>query len=115
MVSNVTSFTGNGLKDWLLQRVSAVILALYILYLGTFLIRHPDLSYEQWQALFHSRWFAIASVLAVLSLSLHAWIGIWTVTTDYIKQTALRIFIQMLVASWLLAQLIWVLLMIWGQ
>ena len=44
-----------------------------------------------WHALFHCAWFQIASLVALFTVSLHAWIGIWTVTTDYIKCTALRL------------------------
>ena len=115
MVSNVTSLTGNGLKDWLIQRITAVIFALYTIYLAVFLLRHPELGYTEWSALFHTPWFAIATVLAFLAVSLHAWIGIWTVTTDYIKPTGLRILTQTLVAGWLFAQFTWVITIIWGQ
>lgn len=115
MLSNVTSLTGNGLKDWLIQRVTALVLLAYTLFLVGFIALTPTIDYSRWYALFHTPWFSIATVLAVLSLSLHAWIGIWTVTTDYIKATSLRIVIQVLVASWLIAQFIWVLLIIWGQ
>ncbi|KTD64686.1 succinate dehydrogenase, hydrophobic membrane anchor protein [Legionella spiritensis] len=115
MVSNVTSLTGNGLKDWLIQRVTAVYFAAYSLFLLGFLLWHPHLAYHQWQALFACNWFKVASLIAVLALSLHAWVGIWTVTTDYMKCTVLRLAVQMAVVTWLLAQFIWVLMIVWGQ
>ncbi len=114
MLTNVTSLTGNGLKDWLIQRVTAVMLLAYLLYLWGFIFFTTDLSYQRWYELFHNSYFRIATVLAVLSLTLHAWIGVWTVTTDYLKVTLLRIVIQMLVAAWLIAQFIWVLMIVWG-
>jgi succinate dehydrogenase / fumarate reductase membrane anchor subunit len=73
------------------------------------------LPYSEWQALFHMGWFQIASVIALFMLVLHAWIGIWTVTTDYIKCTAIRLSVQLLVALFLLGQLIWGLMIVWGQ
>ena len=115
MVTDVTSLTGNGLKDWLIQRVTAVYFAIYSIFLLGFLLVHPHLLYSQWQALFHDTWFQIASVLALLALSLHAWIGIWTVTTDYIKCTVIRLSVQMLVALFLLGQFFWGLMIVWGQ
>lgn len=115
MVTNVTSLTGNGLKDWLIQRVTAVYFAAYTLFLLAYLIFHPQLNYEQWHTLFHCVWFQVATVIALLALTLHAWIGIWTVTTDYMKCTALRLSIQMLVVLWLLGQFIWGLMIVWGQ
>lgn len=115
MVANVTSLTGNGLKDWLIQRATAVFVAAYTLFLLVFLLRHPHLAYNEWQALFACGWFKVASVVALFALSLHAWIGIWTVTTDYMKCTALRLSLQMAVATWLLGQFIWGLMIVWGQ
>ena len=115
MVTDVTSLTGNGLKDWLIQRVTAVFFAVYALFLMGFLCCHPHLLYSDWQALFQTVWFQIASVIALLTLSLHAWIGIWTVTTDYIKCAAIRLSVQLLVALLLLGQFIWGLMIVWGQ
>lgn len=115
MVTNITSLTGNGLKDWLIQRVSAVYFAAYSLFLLGFLILHPHLHYSEWFALFHMPLFQVASVIALLMLSSHAWIGIWTVTTDYIKCTAIRLTIQLFVFLLLFAQFIWGLIILWGQ
>ncbi len=115
MVTNVTSLTGNGLKDWLIQRVTAVYFAAYSLFLLAYLLFHPQLNYVQWHNLFHCVVFQIASLIALFALSLHAWIGVWTVTTDYMKCTVLRLSVQMLVAAWLVAQFIWGLMIVWGQ
>lgn len=115
MVTNVTSLTGNGLKDWLIQRVTAVYFAVYALFIIAFLILHPQLSYAQWHALFANHLVQIATIIALLALSLHAWIGIWTVTTDYMKCTALRLSVQLLVVLWLLSQFVWGLMIVWGQ
>ncbi len=115
MVTNITSLTGNGLKDWLIQRVTAVYFAAYSLFLIGYWIMHAPLQYAVWQGLFHSVVVQIASLLALLSVSLHAWIGIWTVTTDYIKSTAVRLSVQMLVALLLICQFIWGVMILWGQ
>lgn len=115
MVTNVTSLTGNGLKDWLIQRVTALYFAVYSIFLLGFLLLHPLLNYEQWAALFHHTGFKIASMLALLALSLHSWIGIWTVTTDYVKCTVMRISLQLIVMTWLLTQFIWCLMIICGR
>lgn len=115
MVTNITSLTGNGLKDWLIQRISSIYLLGYFIFLFSFLLAHPNLNYTDWHLLFHDWKFKIATLLALFFLSLHAWIGIWTVTTDYIKPTGLRLFIQMMVLLGLLSQFIWGLMMMWGQ
>ncbi len=115
MVTNITSLTGNGLKDWLIQRVTAIYFAVYTLFLFGYFLLHTPLQYSDWQTLFHCVWVQIATVLALLTLILHAWIGIWTVTTDYIKCTILRLSIQMLVALLLLSQFVWGVMILWGQ
>lgn len=115
MVSNVTSLTGNGLKDWLIQRVSAIYFALYCFFIIGFLIMHNPVQYDQWHALFHDIFFKIATILALAAFFLHTWVGVWTVTTDYVKPTALRLLLQMLILIWLGGQLIWGLMIVWGQ
>ena len=106
MVTNVTSLTGNGLKDWLIQRVSAVVLG--------YCLMHPHMTYEQWSQLFHCQMFIVLNVITMFSLILHAWIGLWTVTTDYLKPTCIRLPIQMLIAALLLGLFIWFLMILWG-
>jgi succinate dehydrogenase / fumarate reductase membrane anchor subunit len=113
MVTNVTSLTGNGLKDWLIQRVTAILLGIYLVFLGFYFLFHPHLTYEKWSALFHCKIFLVLNVLMIFSLVLHAWIGLWTVTTDYLKHTGLRLMIQMLIALGLLSLFIWFLLILW--
>ncbi|MGC1182918.1 succinate dehydrogenase, hydrophobic membrane anchor protein [Legionella sp.] len=115
MVTNVTSLTGNGLKDWLIQRITALYFAMYTVFILGFLLLHPALRYEQWHALFACSLVQIATAIALLAFTLHAWIGIWTVTTDYMKCTVLRLSVQMLVVLWLFSQLIWGLMILWGR
>jgi len=115
MVTNVTSLTGNGLKDWLIQRVTAVYFAAYTLFLLGYFLAHPNLSYDEWHTLFSCQAFKIATMISLIALTLHAWIGIWTVTTDYMKCTAIRLSVQLLVALWLLGQVIWGFMIVWGQ
>lgn len=115
MVANVTSLTGNGLKDWLIQRVTAVYFAVYVFFILGFLFAHPALNYEQWHVLFSNPIVQIASAIALFALTLHAWVGIWTVTTDYMKCTVLRLSVQMMVFLWLLSQLIWGFMILWGR
>ena len=115
MVNNVTSLTGNGLKDWLIQRVTAVYFLAYSIFIIVFLLLHPQLSFAKWHELFSNIWFQLASFIALIAISFHTWVGIWTVTTDYIKCTAWRISVQMLVVLWLLSQFIWGIMILWGR
>jgi len=89
MVTQVTNFGRSGLSDWVLQRVSAVILAAYTIFLAAWIICTPDMSYAQWGELFSCTAMRIFSLLALLSLIAHAWIGLWTIATDYLTEMAL--------------------------
>ncbi|MBX9703145.1 MAG: succinate dehydrogenase, hydrophobic membrane anchor protein [Silvanigrellaceae bacterium] len=112
---NVTSLTGNGLKDWLIQRITAVYFALYSIFILGFLCYHPQLQYEVWANLFHCRIFKVASILALAALLLHSWVGLWTITTDYLKCVYMRFTAQLFILLWLLGQFFWGLLIVWGQ
>ena len=114
MVRSVTSFTGNGVADWLVQRVSAVILALYTLFLVVYFLALPDFTYEAWAGLFSQGWVKVFTLLAMLSFVAHAWIGVWTATTDYLKDTAVRIVVQLAVALTLFIYFVVVFAAVWG-
>lgn len=66
MVNNVTSLTGNGLKDWLVQRVTAVYFAAYSFFIIGFLLLHPELGFAQWHALFPILYFGSRHLLPCL-------------------------------------------------
>ena len=65
MVTNITSFGRSGLSDWLMQRVSAVILALYTVFVVAYLLFNPNLDYYAWSGLFEQTWMRIFSLLAL--------------------------------------------------
>ena len=84
MVTAVTNLGRSGLYDWLVQRVSGVVLLAYFVFLGAFIGMNPDLTHEQWLGLFQHTAMRVFSVAAILSIALHAWIGLWCVLTDYL-------------------------------
>jgi succinate dehydrogenase / fumarate reductase membrane anchor subunit len=114
MVASVTNYGRNGLADWLVQRVSAVILAFYTLFLLGYFVWTPELGYAEWKSLFDCTAMRIFSLLAILSLVAHAWIGLWTVSTDYIKPTVVRIVFQVVCALTLFVYMVWSVEILWG-
>ncbi|HSH47612.1 MAG TPA: succinate dehydrogenase, hydrophobic membrane anchor protein [Halomonas sp.] len=114
MVTNITNLGRNGLSDWLIQRVSAVVLALYTLFLVGYLLFSPNLDYATWNGLFAQTWMRIFSLLAFISLAGHAWVGLWTVTTDYIKPTGIRIAAQSVIILAIFVFLVWGIQVLWG-
>lgn len=114
MVGSVTSLTRSGLRDWLIQRITAVILAIYAIFLMGYLVCHSPLSYEVWHGLFTCEAMRVFTFLALLSVVYHTWVGIWTVLTDYIKCPCLRLTLQVLVVLALIGYLVWGVDIVWG-
>ncbi|MFO7787981.1 MAG: succinate dehydrogenase, hydrophobic membrane anchor protein [Halospina sp.] len=114
MVKSVTNLGRTGAYDWLMQRVSAVVLALYTLFLTGFVLGSSDLDYAQWAGLFDQMWMRIFSLLALISLGIHSWVGLWTITTDYIKPTALRFVVQAGCGLIMFVYLVWGVEILWG-
>ena len=83
MVTSVTSFGRSGTYDWLVQRISAVVLLAYIMFLVIYIATADTLTYAEWSYLFAQTWMRVFSLGALLALCAHAWIGMWTIATDY--------------------------------
>ena len=114
MVTNVTSLGRSGLYDWLIQRVSAVILGAYFVVVMAFFIMNQGLTQEAWSAFMTCLPMKIFTVLAVISLAAHAWIGMWTAATDYLKSTGVRILFQAACGVATFVYVVWALLILWG-
>ena len=119
MVTAVTSLSRSGLSDWLVQRITAVILLAFFVFV---LIKVAGgVSYAEWSALFDQTWMKVFALLAALSLAAHAWIGMWGVFTDYLTErlmgprgNALRIGLQLLTSLSLVVYVIWAVQIIWA-
>ena len=114
MVNSVTSLGRSGLHDWLIQRVSAVVLAAYVVYLSVFIFSAGILQYDIWHALFSQTWFKIFSLLAIISLAFHIWVGLWVISTDYLKPIAIRIPFQVGVILICTAFILWGAQILWS-
>jgi succinate dehydrogenase / fumarate reductase membrane anchor subunit len=114
MVTNVTSFGRSGLYDWMFQRVTAVVMLAYTLFIVGYLLLNPDMDYTQWKALFDNLAMRIFSLLLVFSFAAHAWIGLWCVTTDYIPMAGLRILVQAGTGLITFIYVAWAIQIIWG-
>jgi succinate dehydrogenase / fumarate reductase membrane anchor subunit len=113
-IKNITSTTGSGMRDWLIQRVTAVLLTAYTLFLVGYLALHTPLQYASWQHLFQCTAVRIFTFLTLLGVVYHTWIGMWTVFTDYLKCPCLRVTLQVLTVLALLGCLVWGVIIVWG-
>ncbi|QGX38433.1 succinate dehydrogenase, hydrophobic membrane anchor protein [Permianibacter aggregans] len=118
MVRQATTFGRSGLHDWVVQRLSAVVLLAYALYVGGYLLGvalgSGEMTHGLWLNLFTSPIMKIATMIAVFAVVAHAWIGIWTVLTDYVKPVGVRFVAQSLLIVTCLGLLLWGLVILWG-
>jgi len=121
VVTNVTSFGRSGLYDWVVQRFTAVYLAIYFIGVLGFLALTPELNFATWSALFSATWMRIASLAALVAICAHAWIGLWTVATDYLTTdllggaaTVIRIGFQSICVIVMFIYLVWGIQILWG-
>jgi len=121
MVTTVTNFGRSGVFDWMAQRISGVVLLAYTVFLTIYLVNNSGLTYNEWHALFQQNWFRTFSLMALLSLIIHAWVGLWSVTTDYItvrqlgaKATGLRFLLQVIAGLMAFSYFVWGVQILWG-
>ena len=121
MVTQVTNFGRNGVSNWILQRFSAILIAAYLLCVTGYLLTTGGLDYASWKAFITCTPMAIFSTATLLAIIVHAWIGLWSVSTDYLttrmmgtKGTVLRLLFQAGYTIVLFTYLVWGLKILWG-
>jgi len=103
-----------GVKDWLAQRVTAIVMAVYTIVLLVAFLGAQEFSYEGWAGLFAKQWFKLFSLVTFLGLFYHAWVGIRDIWMDYVKSAGLRLFLMLLTIFWLLACAAWTVQILWS-
>jgi succinate dehydrogenase / fumarate reductase, membrane anchor subunit len=102
-----------GMRDWLAQRITGVILAVYAVLLIALVLSRKEMSYGVWAGFFAESWMKVATLLAVLALIYHAWVGVRDIYMDYIKPTAIRLTLQVLTILALISYAAWALVILW--
>jgi succinate dehydrogenase / fumarate reductase, membrane anchor subunit len=103
-----------GWRDWLIQRVTAVIMAVFSVVIAGYFLLKGNVTYTDWKELFSSQLFRVLALLFLISVYYHAWIGIRDVLMDYIKPTGVRLTLQVAVLLTLAAFTIWSIAILWG-
>jgi len=113
MVNRVVTGAHYGLRDWLVQRITAVMMVIYSLFIAGYVLTHA-LTYDAWTALFSGNLMRTITLLFLLSVFYHAWIGIRDIVMDYVKPASIRLLIHVLVILALLLYSIWSVQILWG-
>jgi len=115
MLNRIVTGAHYGLRDWLIQRVTAVLMLLYTLAIAGYLLVQPVVDYNLWTHLFSNDVVRTFSLLFLLSVFYHAWIGVRDIVMDYVKPAAIRLFIHVMVILALLLYAIWSVQILWGM
>ena len=104
-----------GLGDWLLQRLTAVVMALYTVGFVICLAWHAPASYAEWKAIFFGSIVRLATMLFLGALLYHAWVGMRDIVMDYVKPAGIRLVLESAVGLVLLFYLLWSASILWGR
>ena len=110
-----------GMRLWLSQRLTAVVMAVYIVLLMVLLlIVQPfwhatwQQNYSAWLEFVSPVWFRLATLLFFMSLFMHAWLGVADVLKDYVFNKTLRAYMQLAVDIVLVGYLFWLMFILWN-
>jgi succinate dehydrogenase / fumarate reductase membrane anchor subunit len=103
-----------GLRDWLSQRVTAALMALFtLIVLAQILFTKGAIGYDKWAGIFSSQWMKALTFTVILALLYHVWVGMRDIWMDYIKPVWLRLSLQVFTIVWLVACTGWAVQVLW--
>ena len=112
-MSRVITGAHYGLRDWLAQRITAVIMAVYSVIAVVLFILNKNITYQVWRDLFAQGWMRVATLLFIVSLAWHAWVGVRNILMDYVKPEGLRLSLQVCTLLVLASYVAWSVQILW--
>jgi succinate dehydrogenase / fumarate reductase, membrane anchor subunit len=102
-----------GFRDWLAQRVTAVLMALFTVVLLLQVILGGPMGYDKWAGIFAAQWMKVFTFVVIVSLLYHAWVGMRDIWMDYIKSVSLKLTLQVFTIVWLVGCAGWAIQVLW--
>jgi len=102
-----------GFKDWLSQRVTATLMALFTVALIVQVLLPGAMDYDKWAGIFSSNWMKTLTFVVIISLLYHVWVGMRDIWMDYIKPVGLRLGLQVFTIAWLVGCAGWAIQVLW--
>jgi succinate dehydrogenase / fumarate reductase membrane anchor subunit len=102
-----------GMRDWLSQRVTAVLMALFTVVLLVQLLLPGPLGYDRWAGIFAAQWMKVLTFVVIVSLAWHAWVGVRDIWMDYVKPVGVRLALQVFTIVWLVGCSGWAVQVLW--
>ena len=102
-----------GMRDWLSQRVTAVLMAVFTVLLLLQVLLGGPLGYDRWAAIFSAQWMKVLTFVVFIALGWHAWVGMRDILMDYVKAAALRLVLEVATIVWLVGCMGWAVQVLW--
>ena len=102
-----------GWRDWLSQRITAALMALFTLLVLLQVLLPGPLNYDKWSGIFSAQWMKVLTFVVIVSLLYHAWVGVRDIWMDYIKPLGLRLALQVFSLVWLVGCAGWAVQVLW--
>ena len=103
-----------GIRDWLVQRATAVLMALFTLaLLVQVLFTSGPIGYDKWAGIFSAQWMKVLTFSVIVALVWHVWVGVRDVFMDYVKPVGLRLVLQVFTIVWLVGCAGWGFQVLW--
>jgi len=103
-----------GLRDWLAQRVTAALMAIFTLVvLAQLIFSRGPIGYDKWAGIFSGQCMKALTFAIILALLYHVWIGMRDIWMDYIKPVGIRLSLQVFSIVWLVACAGWAVQVLW--
>ena|SRR5689334_9317702 len=102
-----------GFRDWLSQRVTGALMALFTIVLLAQVLVGPKLGYDRWASIFSAQWMKVLTFVVIVSLAWHAWVGVRDIWMDYVKPVGVRLLLQVFTIVWLVGCMGWAVQVLW--
>ncbi|ROZ63635.1 succinate dehydrogenase, hydrophobic membrane anchor protein [Ramlibacter sp. WS9] len=104
-----------GLRDWLSQRVTAGLMALFtLIVLAQVIFSKGPIGYDKWAGIFAAQWMKVLTFTVIVALLWHVWVGIRDVLMDYVTSLVwLRLLLQIFTIVWLTGCAGWAIQVLW--
>jgi succinate dehydrogenase / fumarate reductase membrane anchor subunit len=102
-----------GMRDWLSQRVTATLMALFTVALLVQVVFGGPLGYDSWAGIFAAQWMKVLTFVVFLALGWHAWVGMRDIWMDYVHAVGLRLVLQVATLVWLIGCMGWAIQVLW--
>ena len=102
-----------GLRDWLSQRVTAGLMALFTIVVIVQVLLPGEMGYDKWAGIFAAQWMKVLTFVVIVSLLYHVWVGMRDVWMDYVKPVRIRLALQVFTIAWLVGCAGWAIQVLW--